>query len=327
MDDCFQSLRQTDYPAFKTYLLDNASTEDDIAYVRQHYPEVEVIRVIVNRGFCAAYNQAFRHCTGKYFVCLNNDVKVKPHWLKHLVEVAENDESIATLQPKIVSFFDENKFEYAGASGGMMDVYGYPFLRGRMFDTMEDDRGQYNDVREIFWASGAAMFIRKSVLDEVGGFDEDLVFHMDEIDLNWRMHLHGYNSKVVPQAVILHVGGATITPASFKKMYWNHRNSIYLMLKNYGLFNVFTKTPVHVLLDYVAIAYSILILNFTMARAILSAHFWLLTHLPMMLKNRKIVQSKRKTGDDVVLKKMFHKSIVIQYFLLKRKTYETVVRR
>ncbi len=325
LDDCILSVQKSTYPSFKIYLLDNASTEDDVSYVRQHYPEVEIIRVEVNRGFCAAYNLAFEQCRSKYFVCLNNDVKVKPDWLGHLVALAESDETIATLQPKMVSYLDENNFEYAGACGGMMDKYGYPFARGRLFDNLEADNGQYNDVSSIFWACGAAMFIRRSVLEESGYFDETLVFHMDEIDLNWRMHLLGYGSKVIPQAVILHYGGATIQPASFKKMYWNHRNSVYLMLKNYDRFNVLTKTPVHILLDYVAILYSVITLNFTMARAILSAHFWIATHLPLIWRNRKIIQSKRKVADCQILKKMFPKSIVVQYFLLKRKTYSALL--
>lgn len=325
LDDCILSVQKSTYPAFKIYLLDNASTEDDVSYVQRHYPEVEIIRVPVNRGFCAAYNLAFKQCGSKYFVCLNNDVKVKPDWLRHLVTLAESDETIATLQPKMVSYLDESKFEYAGACGGMMDKYGYPFARGRLFDHLEDDNGQYNDVSGIFWACGAAMFIRKRVLEESGYFDETLVFHMDEIDLNWRMLLQGYSSKVVPQSVILHYGGATIQPASFKKMYWNHRNSVYLMLKNYGRFNVLTKTPVHILLDYVAILHSVITLNFTMARAILNAHFWIATHLTLIWRNRKITQSKRKVADRQILKKMFPKSIVVQYFLLKRKTYTALL--
>lgn len=325
LDPCIQSLRQTLYPSFKIYLLDNASTEDDVSYVQQHYPEVEIIRVPVNRGFCAAYNIGFRHCRSKYFICLNNDVKVKPDWLGHLVEAAEKDENLAALQPKMVSYLDENKFEYAGACGGMIDKYGYPFARGRMFATMEDDNGQYDEACDIFWTCGAAMFIRKSVLEETGGFDETIVHHMDEIDLNWRMHMRGYRSGSVPKSVILHYGGATIPAASFKKMYWNHRNSIYLMLKNYSAFNVITKASIHILLDYAAAAQSILTLNFTMARAIASAHLWIAGHLRLIWQNRKICQSKRIVADEQLLKKMFPKSVVLQYFLFKRKTYSAVM--
>jgi len=327
LDDCFQSLRKTSYPAMQVYLLDNGSTEDDVAYTREHYPEVEIILNPPNNGFCAAYNKALRQCTGNYFLCLNNDVTVKPDWLTHLVETAEADPRIGALQPKIVSFFDESKFEYAGSSGGMIDIYGYPFLRGRVFDTIEDDHGQYNDVTDVFWTCGAAMFIRREILEEVGLFDEDIVHHMDEIDLNWRIQLQGYTCKVVPQSVILHYGGATIQAESFKKMYWNHRNSIYLMLKNYNCRHAFTKTLVHFLLDYVAVAQSIFSFRFTRAKAIFAAHFWIMRHPGLILQKRKEVQAKRTVNDEEMLKKMYPKSVVIQYFLLKRKTFAALTKK
>ncbi|MBX7201909.1 MAG: glycosyltransferase family 2 protein [Bacteroidia bacterium] len=322
LDACFQSLRQTNYPAFKVYLLDNASTDDDVSYVQQHFPEVEILRIKVNRGFCAAYNYAFKHCTGKYFVCLNNDVMVKPDWIKHLVNEAESDERIASLQPKMVSYLDESKFEYAGASGGMIDIYGYPFARGRLFYKLEDDKGQYDDTTSIFWACGAAMFIRKSVLDELGDFDETIVHHMDEIDLNWRMHMQGYTSKVVPQSVILHYGGATIAPASYKKTYWNHRNSIYLMLKNFETHNALTKVPLHIIFDYVTALRGLFMLNFKTVRAIFNAHLWLTIHWGTIRKNRRISQSKRQVNDKEILKKMYPRSVVLQYFFFRRKTYQ-----
>lgn len=324
LDDCIQSLKETQYPSFKMVLLDNGSSDDDVAYVKANYPEVEILLNPSNNGFCAAYNLALNHCKGKYFLCLNNDVKVKPDWLGHLVEIAESDPEIAALQPKIVSFFDEKKFEYAGSSGGMMDQYGFPFLRGRIFDTIEDDNGQYDDIRDVFWTCGAAMFIRKSALKDVGLFDETIVHHMDEIDLNWRLYLSGFKCKVVPQSVILHYGGATIQAVSFKKMYWNHRNSIYLMLKNYNLANAISKTAVHYLLDYVAVFQSLVTFEFTRAKAIFAAHFWISAHFLTILKKRKEVQSKRTVSDKDILKLMYPKSVVLQYFLFKKKTYSTL---
>ncbi len=326
LDDCFNSLRQTDYSNFVVHLLDNASTDDDVEYVKEHYPEVNIIQNKSNNGYCAAYNFAFSLCLGKYYVCLNNDIIVKPDWLRFLVNEAELNEQIAALQPKIVSFFDETKFEYAGSSGGMMDSYGYPFLRGRVFDTIEDDHGQYDDVTEVFWTCGAAMFIRASVLNIIKFFDETIVHHMDEIDLNWRMHLYGFQVKVVPQSVILHYGGATIQQESFKKMYWNHRNSIYIMLKNYGNFNVFNKTLIHFLLDYLAIAQSILSFKFTRARAIISAHIWIFLHISLIYHKRKYIQKHRIVSDKEIAYKFFQKSIVWQYFILSKKTYTELIK-
>jgi GT2 family glycosyltransferase len=166
------------------------------------------------------------------------------------------------------------------------------------------------------------MFIRRSAISKVGQFDETIVHHMDEIDLNWRLHMSGFSSKIVPQSVILHYGGATIQPESFKKMYWNHRNSIYIMLKNYGFLNAITKTFVHYILDYVAVAQSLLTFKPTRAKAIFSAHWWITTHLSTILKNRKIVQNTRTVNDKEVLKKFYPKSVVWQYFVRKHHTYK-----
>jgi len=326
LDDCFNSIRLTTYSNYRIYLLDNASTDDDVTYVRSTFPEVHIIQNSENNGFCAAYNLAFTQCTGKYFLCLNNDVKVKPDWLTHLVNVAEEDDMIAALQPKIVSFFDEHKFEYAGSSGGMMDIYGFPFLRGRVFDTIEDDNGQYDDISDIFWSCGAACFIRASVLKEIGIFDETIVHHMDEIDLNWRMHLMGYKVKVVPQSIILHYGGATIQQQSFKKMYWNHRNSLYLLLKNYGIKNAISKSFVHVLLDYIAIGKSVVSLEFTRALAIFYAHLWITLNIFLINKKRNQVQKMRTKNDDYIRSKFYPKSVVWQYFFSNKKTYTELIK-
>ena len=326
LDDCFQSIRQTTYSNYEVYLLDNASTDDDIAYVEQKYPEVKIIKNPLNNGFCAAYNLAFSVTIGKYFICLNNDVKVKPDWLDHMVEVAESDENIASIQCKIVSFFDEKQFEYAGSSGGMLDKYGYPFLRGRVFKSIEDDHGQYDDVATVFWTCGAAMFIRKSVLEVTGNFEDTIVHHMDEIDLCWRMHMAGYTSKVVPKSVILHYGGATIQSYSFKKMYWNHRNSIFMVMKNYNTYNAITKTFVHVILDYMAAVNSMIQGKFMHAFAIGAAHTWIFLNFFLILGKRKKVQARRTVNDSEILKLMYPKSVALQYFVGGKKTYSDLIK-
>lgn len=326
LDECFQSLMQGTYPNFNIYLLDNASTDDDVAYVMSQYPSVKIIRNPLNNGYCAAYNLAFAQCDGKYIVCLNNDVTTAPDWLEHLVALAEADESIGALQPKLLSYFDEKKFEYAGASGGMMDVYGYPFLRGRLFDTMEDDHGQYDDVVEVFWASGAAMFVRKSALAHSGLLDEDIVHHMDEIDLCWRLRMAGYRQLVQPKSIIRHIGGATIPTASFKKIYWNHRNALYLMIKNYEAANMIRFTAVHVLLDYVAIVRALLTGNLTMARGVCAAHLWIIGRLKLLGKKRKEAQKLRRRSDREVMHYMYPKSVVWQYFARGRKKFSQLAK-
>ncbi len=324
LESCIPSLFECTYPNKQIYLLDNHSTDDDVSFVQANFPSVKIIRNPENNGYCAAYNLAFNACNGKYIVCLNNDVTVKPDWIEHLVSLAETDAQIAAIQPKIVSYFDETQFEYAGASGGMMDVYGFPFLRGRIFKTIEKDEGQYNDIREIFWTSGAAMFLRRSALDKSGVLDETIVHHMDEIDLCWRLRLQGFRLLVQPASVIKHIGGATIQTNSYKKVYWNHRNSIYIMIKNYGIKNVWTKVPVHILLDYVAVAQSALTLNFTTVRGILAAHLWLLLNLPLILRKRKEVQQKRLLPDQTIMPFLYQGSIVAQYFIGGKKTYSAL---
>ncbi|HCS22073.1 MAG TPA: hypothetical protein DIW47_16215 [Bacteroidetes bacterium] len=321
LDECIGSLLLGTYANAKLYVVDNASTDSDVAYLKQHYPQVEIIQNPENNGYCAAYNLAFSHCQGKYFVCLNNDVTVAPDWLEHMVELAETDEKIAAIQPKLVSYFDPEKFEYAGAAGGMMDVYGYPFLRGRLFSEIETDTGQYDDIAEIFWTSGAAMFLRKSALSDTGNLDETIVHHMDEIDLCWRLRMAGYRLLVQPRSVIRHIGGATIQSKSYKKIYWNHRNALYIMLKNYELPQVLRFVPVHILLDYVAIAQAALTFQWVMVRGVLAAHCWLLFHLPLIFKKRKEVQAIRKKGDEAVLPFMYPGSVVIEFFFKKHKTY------
>lgn len=322
LDDCFESLFQSSYPNYKVYLLDNASTDDDVKYVQTKYPKVHIIQNPLNNGYCAAYNLAFDYCSEKYIICLNNDVKVDKYWLEPLVELAESNEKIGAIQPKVLSMKEPDMFEYAGAAGGEMDKYGFPFMRGRLFQTLEKDLGQYNDTAHIFWASGAAMMVRKSALQTSGNLDEIIVHHMDEIDLCWRLLLSGFEVRIQPMAKIWHVGGATIKSKSFKKTYWNHRNSIYLMLKNYEMGNAIGRTLVHVLLDYIAFAQSLATGSFEVARGIVAAHFWILGNLKTISQQRKIVQSKRKINDAQMDQYLYQGSVVWAYFFKGIKTFQ-----
>ncbi len=320
LKECLDSVINCSYPNKKIHVLDNASTDDDVSWLKQHYPQINIIQNKLNNGYCAAYNLGFSTTKGKYIICLNNDVTVHPQWIEHLVKLAEADEKIAAIQPKIVSYFDNKKFEYAGASGGMMDIFGYPFLRGRIFNSIEEDKGQYDNISEIFWTSGAAMFIRKEALEVTDTLDETIVHHMDEIDLCWRMRMCGFKTVVQPLSVIHHIGGATIQTKSFRKVYWNHRNSLYIMLKNYECKNVLRYVPVHFLLDYLVIAQSLIQRDFTTVGGILKAHVWLLLNPVLILRKRKSVQSMRTVADKEVKRFLYNGSIVWEYFGKKRKT-------
>ena len=318
---CLDSLLRTTYPAVQLWMYDNCSTEDDVNYVKSRYPCVKVIESKLNGGYSLAYNEAIKHVNAKYAVLLNNDVEVEPDWIDHLVAAAEADATIAALQPKLVSLTNRKQFEYAGSSGGEMDKYGYPFLRGRIFFTIENDEGQYENCKEIFWASGAALFVKTSCFMESGGLDKIFVHHMEEIDLCWRLLLLGYKIKVIPKSVVAHYGGGTIKSDSYKKMYWNHRNSVFMLIKNLGKKRLVKTLLIRFILDLLTALFFLVSFKPRRTRAIFNAYIWIFTHLSIMKQERKKVQLMRRVNDEEIFKKIYPKSIAIQYFLYKKKRF------
>lgn len=326
LKDCFESVLASHYPNFEVILIDNASTDDSVEYTHAEFPQVEVFETGINGGYSMAYNLSFEKAKGQYYVLLNNDVTVEPDWLDPMVQAAENDERIGALQPKLVSMLDPSNFEYAGASGGFMDIYGFPFLRGRVFGHLEKDEGQYDDETPIFWTTGAAMFLRKEALNYTGGLDEEFVHHMEEIDLCWRLNLVGYQLKVIPAAKIYHYGGATITPDSYKKIYWNHRNSLFMLLKNLDNSNLPKVLLGRWVLDILAIGRALMTADFKRAHAIIAGHNWLLLRWGHIRQKRKAVQHLRKVSDREIFKLFYPKSIALQFFLKGRKTYHSLMK-
>ena len=289
------------------------------------YPDIRVVQTHANAGYSRAYNIAFNHSRGKYVVLLNNDVRVDPGWLEPLVEVAERESDIAALQPKILSMLEPGCFEYAGASGGYIDRYGYPFLRGRMFFDIEADTGQYDDEQEVFWTSGAAMFLRKEAIERSLNLDEDFVHHMEEIDLCWRLHLTGFRLKVVPASVIWHYAGATIKSDSYKKLYWNHRNNIFMMIKNLEILNLIRFLPVRIVLDFINIFSAVLLRqNLRQSLAIINAYFWLIGNLGLILRKRKVVTHIRTVRDRTISRLVYPGSVVLKYFVLRHRTFSSL---
>ncbi len=214
------------------YVADNASTDDSVSYLKKNHPEVKIIQNHFNAGYAEGYNLALKEIDNKYYVLLNSDIEVTENWIKPVVELLESDENIAATQPKIRAFHDKECFEYAGAAGGYLDKYGYPFCRGRIFQSMEKDHGQYDDVVEVFWASGACMFIRAEYFHKYGGLDGDFFAHMEEIDLCWRLKNQGFKIMYCPYSLVYHVGGGTLPKSSARKTYFNFRNNFFLMYKN-----------------------------------------------------------------------------------------------
>jgi len=325
LDDCFGSIFNSTYSNVEILMIDNKSTDDSVEYTKINFPRVKIFENDKNGGFGYAYNKAFKIAEGKYFVILNNDVIVEPGWLEPLVERAENQNNIGALQPKLVSMTDPGSFEYAGASGGFMDKYGYPFARGRLFYHIEKDTGQYNDPARIFWASGAAMFVRAEVIQECGDIDEDFIHHMEEIDLCYRINLAGYHLEVIPSSVVQHFGGGVISYESFKKIYWNHRNSVFMLLKNLERKNIFKILFTRIFLDLATIGWSLFRFDFKRIAAIFAAYGWLIQHARMLKQKRKEVQAKRKVRDDVILNLLYPRSVALQYFLFKKKTYQELI--
>ena len=209
---------------------DNGSTDDSITWLAEHYPQVRVIPLDRNYGFAGGYNRALRDIDANYCVLLNSDVEVTAGWWQPLVDILDAQEDVAAVAPKLLAVNERGRFEYAGAAGGFIDYLGYPFCRGRILSTVETDEGQYDDARDIFWGSGAALCCRREVFLDMGGFDESFFAHMEEIDLQWRMQLAGWRIMVEPRSVVYHLGGGTL-PASARKIYLNHRNNLAMLFK------------------------------------------------------------------------------------------------
>ena len=219
-------------PDTSVFVADNGSDDDSVPWVTENHPEVQVIRLDGNYGYAGGYNRALSQIEAEYYILLNSDVEVEPGWADKLITFMDMHPNVGACQSKIMSYASRNSFEYAGAAGGYIDRLGYPFCRGRIFENVEEDRGQYNDTREIFWASGSCIAVRGAAFDQCDGFDESFFLHMEEIDLCWRMQNAGYTVCYFPHSVVWHVGGGTLGYGSPSKIYYNFRNSLIMLAKN-----------------------------------------------------------------------------------------------
>lgn len=225
-------IKHNTYPNAEIIIADNASADDSITFLEQNYPQIRLVINEKNTGYAGGYNEALKQVEADYYVLLNSDVEVSPNWIEQMTGFMEQDKTYAACQPKILAYAEKNKFEYAGAAGGFIDKYGYPFCRGRIFDSCEIDTGQYNTSGEIFWASGACMFIRANLFHQVGGFDAEFFAHMEEIDLCWRLKNLGYKIGYCAESTVYHVGGGTLNKSNPQKTYLNFRNNRKLLRKN-----------------------------------------------------------------------------------------------
>jgi GT2 family glycosyltransferase len=239
-------------PGAEIVVADNASTDDSVAVLAAGFPSVRVVQLDRNYGFADGYNMALEQVDAEYCLLLNSDVEVTQGWLEPLLSFMESNPDAVACQPKILAYNNKTHFEYAGAAGGFIDRYGYPYCRGRLFDTVEEDNGQYNDVCRVFWATGAAMMVRSDAFRKAGGFDGRFFAHMEEIDLCWRMLARGGEIYVVPQSMVYHVGGATLKKSNPRKTFLNFRNNLLMLYKNLPVGELRGVMRVRALLDYVA---------------------------------------------------------------------------
>ncbi|MGB7841603.1 MAG: glycosyltransferase family 2 protein [Salinimicrobium sp.] len=297
----------------QVYVADNASEDDSVAFLRKHYPQVKIIENEVNGGFAKGYNDALKHVEEEVFVLLNSDVEVTPNWLQALITELDNSPETAAVQPKIINWRKKNFFEYAGAAGGFIDRLGYPYCRGRMFETVEKDEGQYDDTVEIFWASGACMMIRKKDFYAAGQFDEDFFAHQEEIDLCWRLYNQDRKVKAVGDSRVFHLGGGTLDSMHPQKTFYNFRNSLYALLKNVPGKQVYFLLLGRLILDGIAGIKFLAEGKAAHFTAILKAHFSFYSHFGLFLKKRKNLPKRRKYSNIT--------SVVLAYYLRRRTKY------
>lgn len=285
-------------PNAEVIVVDNNSTDGSVSYLHEYYPNIRIIQNDGNYGYAKGYNLALQHIDAEYFVLLNSDIQVTKDWISPIISLMDFDQKISACQPKILDYNNKNKFEYAGASGGFIDKFGYPFCRGRIFDDIEEDKEQYNDATEVFWATGACLFVRVSHFFEVGGLDENFFAHQEEIDLCWRLKNKGYKIMVEPKSEVYHVGGGTLNVGSPFKTHLNFRNNLYMLFKNLSLSSLFTIIPIRLVLDGIA---SITFLSnkqgINHLFAVMRAHFAFYFEIPKLItKRRKIKQKSSLTG-------------------------------
>jgi GT2 family glycosyltransferase len=314
------SVLASTYAEKKIIVADNGSSDDSVQFLQKNYPQVFIIQNKSNEGFAKGYNTALKQVTADYYVLLNSDVEVAPGWIEPVIELMENDKAIAACQPKILAYHKNNEFEYAGASGGWLDKFGYPFMRGRVFDDCEADNGQYDDAQACFWASGAALFVQSAVYHELQGLDEFFFAHQEEIDFCWRAQLAGYKIFVQPASVVYHVGGGTLPKGNSRKTFLNFRNNLIMLAKNLPFAAALWKIIFRMLLDAISAWRGLFSGDSGYFFAICKAHWhfavWLIFNKKQSIF--AIKNTKKLCG-------WYNGSVVWDYFIKKKKTFSEII--
>ncbi|MBN1780638.1 glycosyltransferase family 2 protein [bacterium] len=317
---CLFSLMRTGYPHYSVCVVDNGSTDGSMAMVRREFPRVRILSSDINLGYAGGCNYGIRHTDAPFVALLNNDAEVTAGWLAPLVRMLGSDSRIAAVQPKILSLQNPGMFDYAGAAGGEMDIFGYPFARGRLFHVMEEDTGQYDASGDVFWASGAACVLKRQALDRVGSLETSFFAHMEEIDLCWRLHAAGYRVCVATEAVVYHRSGGTLGQERIAKMILNHRNSIIMVLRNYSAITLAWILPVRLLLELMTCIAGLLTGQWKRALAVPVALAGVIRRLGTVISGRRSLSRIRSVTDRQCMKRMFRGSVAVSFFLLGRRT-------
>ena len=316
-------LRNTQLPGVDIYVADNASTDNSLSLIEEQFPTVKTLLLDKNYGFAGGYNKALAQINADYFVLLNSDVEVTENWLQPLLNYMNENADVAACQPKIKSFYNRDYFEHAGASGGFIDYLGFPFCRGRVVGTAEMDRGQYDTVIDVFWATGACLLIRSELYNQVGGLDDEFFAHMEEIDLCWRLKGHGFRIVCIPQSEVYHVGGGTLQVEHPHKTYLNFRNNLLMLYKNLPQKSLSNIMRWRMLFDYAA-AFQLFVTGKPQnAKSVLEARKDFKKMLPGFV-DKRIENLSSATRTD--FPEMLRKSIVIEYYLKGNKTYSKLIK-
>ncbi len=299
---------------YEVVVVDNGSTDESVEMVRSHFPSVRLIEFKQNHGFCGGYNEAIPLINSEYIVLLNTDVEVTHNWIDPVYTFLKENKEYKAAQPKILDQKNKSHFEYAGAAGGFIDHLGYPFCRGRIFQRIEEDHGQYDHSRDVFWASGSCLFIERETYLELGGLDKEFFAHMEEIDLCWRIWNKGNKVAAIPSSTVYHVGGGTLKRANPRKTYLNFRNGLSLLIKNESKRSLLWKIPIRIVLDWVAVAKFSLESGPQHGLAILRAHWYNTIHFNAVWKRRIKV-------NNIELPR-YYRSIAWEYFVRRKKTFE-----
>ncbi|MCQ2960591.1 MAG: glycosyltransferase family 2 protein [Bacteroidales bacterium] len=301
-------------PEATVFVIDNASTDDSVSFLQANFPSVPIIQLDENYGFAEGYNRGLEEIQAEYYILLNSDILVGKNWITPIISKMETNSNLAACMPKIKSYINPNSFEYAGAAGGFIDKFGYPFCHGRLFDILEEDKGQYEQDCDIFWASGAALFIKSSVYKELGGLDKDFFAHMEEIDLCWRIKNAGYSIQYIHDSEVFHVGGGSLPKENPFKTYLNYRNNLFMLHKNLPDDSYKQIIFKRRFLDGLSWINFICHLDFKNAKEILHAHKDYREAIPNLEEKRKL--SPNKTTH----KEMYQKSIVWEHFIKREKS-------